>query len=506
MFEKARPERNVAPFLNGVSKGQNVDVRTPLWEKAPREDIISRWDDILESQAHELPGRLYEIETEQREKIGPSSIRAPWSERASDLELYYTEWSQSVPDDLYLFADNFSAQLRSRVNLGNLRSTEFSTAMQSLPRNTNSGLPYFTRRSTVEQEDLQLAISGGWNELGCVVGWRGQAAGLNQLPKQRIVWMYPQSANIVEASFFRPLHDILVVHPSFSAWTTPRGVDLAVRELLLAARSTNTAILSSDFSGFDQHLGPPLTDVGFEIIKMFFQHTEFELLDEVREYFQNCKMLTPNGYREGEHGVPSGSTFTNMMDSILHILMQYSVANRCGHSRHPSSQVQGDDGLLLLEDFDDPVECLPYFEEYGMVMNADKQFVGSNDCLYLQRYHHVDWEAGGIYPTYRALSSLMGQERMHNTDEWDEKYVSLRSIMILENTKNHPLFLRFVKFVADADKFGLGSKWPGGIEVFLDSQTLRGAAEIPGFVPSYNQEDKISGIFTFDTVKVLKEL
>jgi hypothetical protein len=494
----------VTPYLSGVSNGQNVDIRTPFWDKRPREQVLSEWDAIINPREAELPGRLMEIEVEQRSKVGPYSIRVPWSERRADLELYYDTWHRNVDCDLGVYHDSFHAQLRGRVEYGRLRPLGLKNAMQSLPRNTNSGLPYFTKRNKVEQQDLELAQNDEWVNFGCVVGWRGQASGLNELPKQRIVWMFPQSANIVEASYFRPLHDIFVVHPSFSAWTTPDGVDLAVKELLDGAKASGSPILSSDFSGFDQHLGPPITRPVFDLMSLYFQASS--PLEQIEQYFHNVGIVTPDGFKDGVHGVPSGSTFTNMVDSLAHILMQYHVAEREGKERHPYSQVQGDDGLLVLRGAEDLDSAIAAYEDCGMDMNPEKQFIGTEDCTYLQRYHHVDWSAGGIYPTYRALSSLMGQERMHSSDEWGPAYSTLRAIMILENCKHHPLFVDFVRFVANGDKYGLGSKWPGGIKRFLSPDVLRGAAELPGFVPSYNQEDRISGIFTFKTVAIISEM
>lgn len=495
--------KGLPPYLSRVERGSDIDIRTPLWGKQDRERIFEPWLHVLEDNASDLPGRLMEIEVDQMTKIGPISVMLPYTERVSDIERYF-DYPTNVNCPLDDYISDLVAQLHGRGEPGRLRPLDKLNAMERLPRNTSSGLPYFARRNKVAQEDLAHA-NGDWYNFPAILGWRGQASGISGPPKQRVVWMYPQSTNIVEYSYFGPLQDLLLVHPGLSAWTTPDGVDLAVEELLKNAHNSDSYILSSDFSGFDQHLGPPITSLVFDWFSSLFQSTYWEEIDLVREVFQTIELLAPDRLFEGIHGVPSGSVFTNIADSVAHLLMQYHVASSLDQSRDPFCQVQGDDGLFLLHGIKDPMDCVPFFEECGQEMNPDKQFIGKEDCVYLQRYHILNG-SGGMYPTMRALNSLLGQERFHDSDEWDEAYVTLRAIMILENCKHHPLFEEFVAFVADGDKHGLGSKWPGGIKTMLSSKVIAGAAKIPGLVPSYNQERRLDGIFTFETVAVIDNL
>ena len=122
------------------------------------------------------------------------------------------------------------------------------------------------------------------------------------------------------------------------------------------------------------------------------------------------------------------------------------------------------------------------------------------------RGYYIAGQRGGMYPTYRALNSLMGQERFYDEELWGPEMVTLRSIMILENTKHHPLFEHLVRYTQAGDKFKLGAAWPGGLDGLLfKSSALRKAKSLPGFLPSYNQEDRLDGIRGFDTYKLIKE-
>ena len=142
---------------------------------------------------------------------------------------------------------------------------------------------------------------------------------------------------------------------------------------------------------------------------------------------------------------------------------------------------------------------------FGLGANPEKQFEGSDDCLYLQRYH-LKGLKGGIYPSYRVLNSLLGQERFYDPEVWGPDMVILRAIMILENTKHHPAFVDFVHFVQDGDNYRLGASWPGGIDALLgNSDLLSRASGLAGFVPSYNQERRLEGIRGFQTYRIIKE-
>ena len=84
--------------------------------------------------------------------------------------------------------------------------------------------------------------------------------------------------------------------------------------------------------------------------------------------------------------------------------------------------------------------------------------------------------------------------------------VTLRSIMILENAKYSPLFTDLIEFVMDGDDYRLGAAWPGGIDSLLfESDVIQRAESIAGFIPSYNQEDRLRGLRNFETYKFIKE-
>jgi hypothetical protein len=231
---------------------------------------------------------------------------------------------------------------------------------------------------------------------------------------------------------------------------------------------------------------------------------EEELL-ELESIFHNIELLISKRMLfSGTHGVPSGSTFTNLIDTLVHLIAQFHVCSKLRVLRYSGCQVQGDDGLLVLPPSIKVEDMHDGYAELGLDSNPDKAFEGYDDCLYLQRYYKRGIQ-GGMYPSYRALNSLLGQERFYDEDEWGADMVVLRAIMILENCKHHPLFSDLVKFVMAGDRYRLGADWPGGIDSLLRKGVPK-AKSMSNFVPSYNQEDRLAGIQGFKTYLMIKEI
>lgn len=80
----------------------------------------------------------------------------------------------------------------------------------------------------------------------------------------------------------------------------------------------------------------------------------------------------------------------------------------------------------------------------------------------------------------------MGQERFYDPKVWGPKMVVLRSLSIIENCSEHPLFVDLVKFVIKGDKYKLGLSIPGFIEG-IEREYAKAKANLPSF-GSYTQD------------------
>jgi hypothetical protein len=152
---------------------------------------------------------------------------------------------------------------------------------------------------------------------------------------------------LLESMFARPLID------HFLSVRSPMAFGLRSNEI--AARMTrveNSGIrYSFDFSKFDASIPARLIDTAFSILGTYFDMSEDEkkVWDKVQHYFIHTPILMPDGNVYVKHkGVPSGSYFTQMVDSIVnYILIQYGMLMSTGEAAESGKiLVLGDDSLV----------------------------------------------------------------------------------------------------------------------------------------------------------------
>uniref|UniRef100_A0A2V0RLT3 RdRp catalytic domain-containing protein n=1 Tax=viral metagenome TaxID=1070528 RepID=A0A2V0RLT3_9ZZZZ len=423
--------------------------------------------------------------------IGPLSQRLPFAERRSGVTSYYDSFIEPRKEISALPSINKVLSRRSR-----LIPLSYSTSARGLPLNTNSGLSLFQRRSKVIDQELSVARTD--SVLPCVLGWRGQSSG-SKIPKQRVVWMFPMSQNIRENRFFRPLHEVLKRLESFSAWISMDAVDDSVTRLLARRDTVGGTILSSDFSKFDQTMGPAQLKWYFNLLRNVYDvkfHEDIDFLQYVLAYIPLVCTLDETFI--GVHGWGSGSNLTNQADSVVN---HHAQITSMEVPEEGIILVQGDDAALNVYDVD---RHLTHLSDLGFEANASKQYISDTVVHYLQRVHSANYKvngrAVGVYPTMRALNSLMGQERFH--DDWSSVMVSLRTLSILENVRNHPIFTRFVKYIMEK---GDKSLKENTARIVKDRSYIKRAKAIPGFLPSYNEAGKLDGIRRFKSVRLILE-
>ena len=129
--------------------------------------------------------------------------------------------------------------------------------------------------------------------------------------------------------------------------------------------------------------------------------------------------------------------------------------------------------------------------------------------MYLQNLYSADYRGDdgiirGIYPLYRALGRLVFMERFNDFSEYDiegKHFFAIRALSILENTRNHPMFEEFVKFVAGHDKYGLKLTGKSINEYVKFIKDSAGNQEIM----KYRYGDEITGIKGFRSYQVLEQ-
>jgi len=476
----------ISRSLDRCESGDESVLVSPIANEISPDDILSKWDSIFNRSTSKINDILMKIELSNRDKYGPRSIAIPWSSRREALLSTYGADACKIEP------------IRPNNKINRLRPISLSSAVSYLKNSSNSGLPYMKKKALVKDDLLR-----DWESLKdinypCVLLTRTQ-----ENKKTRDVWSYPIADTVKEMMFYRPLLDYQSKLSWRSALSTPEVVDDAMTKLIKYSISSGRKILSIDFSQYDSTVKQTLQRSSFEYIRNLFQSSYESAIDKIAERFNTIELITPDGILKGSHGVPSGSTFTNEVDSIA----QYLVAKSSDQFNEELCQIQGDDGVYSLYNAS---EFMRHFTEYGLNVNDKKSFISNNFAVYLQMLYHPDYlgkrgsNIGGVYPTYRALSKIVYLERFDNFSDADitgKDYFAIRTISILENCKNHPLFEDLVKFVAGLDKYKLDVS-DLGLRNYVKRKRFQEGKDIT--FGNWTYGDDVTGMKNFETYKLIK--
>ena len=494
------PNPGLRAYFEHVVRGQPDEYRTPFYKGKSTTEVLKGWSGTLSKINNEWPS-LYDFENDLGQKVGPMSIMKPLEDRMADIDAYYDLISL---DQVPLPAEAMDHALQEWKQASGLRVRAQKHTVDWMKKSTNSGSPYFTKRSRVLNETypclvkhsndgttLQvLGVHGqhdGSEWQSCaVLGWRGQEGGPNKSDvKQRVVWMFPFAVNIRELQVYQPLIAAAQSHNIVPAWVGMDAVDAEITRMF-DTKGSDDYVICTDFSKFDQHFNPSCQEAAKYMLGRLF-HGDKSIQDWLESVFP-IKYDIPLAYdfgkiRTGKHGMASGSGGTNADETLVHRALQHEAAMRMGTVLNPHSQCLGDDGVLTYPgcNVDDVVQT---YTSHGLEMNPSKQYVSKLDCVYLRRWHHTRYRKNGIcvgvYSTNRALGRLCEQERYYDPEVWGPKMVALRQLSIIENCKFHPLREEFADYCMKGDKFRLGLDIPG----FLDN-IERLAKEATDYMPDF---------------------
>jgi hypothetical protein len=239
----------------------------------------------------------------------------------------------------------------------------------------------------------------------------------------RLVWGYPTDAAILESRFGFQLIEV------FKQIKTPfvyslRRIELGAR---LDASMRGRNIVGLDFSKFDSTVPAALIRAAFRILRTWF---EFDGDDEVawREvvnYFINTPIVMPDGhlYTGKVRGVPSGSLFTQLIDSVVNYMLVRAAGYKFGLNIPDGCvHVMGDDSLFSTNSAVDLNSLREFYLKIGMSLSVEKcdvykptegfKFVG---VVWKRGIPHFDEKRifrSGVYPErrrdYRKLKGADG--------------------------------------------------------------------------------------------------
>lgn len=479
-------------ILRRTVDGTEEVILNPIANEFTPDTILAGWSEIFSRNTSKMNEPLIVLEKDvNASKFGARSIAEPWSVRKANLLGSFIK-EQGIPD-LKIFA----------LGASRLRPLNISNAINFLKSGTNSGLPDIEKKvlikPTLFSENLESLRSMVFE--ACILFTRTQ-----EKRKTRNVWGYSVYLTLYEMMFYRPLLELQAKQSWRSALVSPEAVALGMTRLINQARQSDLKLLSIDFSLYDNTVKKKLQAYAFEMIALCFQpQFRFDVY-RIRNIFNTIGVVTPEGILSGPHGIPSGSTFTNEVGSIIQFLIASQFSS--GIEFVTLSQVQGDDGVYLVRVAS---TVMDFFRSFGLIVNDEKSYVATNWAVYLQSLYHSDYvdEKGiinGIYPTYRALNRIIYPERFEDFSKYEisgPDYFAIRTITILENCKYHPLFREFVSYVVKLDKYSLEFS-DQGLAAFVKRTADKEGKDVTFKEWTYGSD--VKGIKSFVTYKLLQEL
>jgi hypothetical protein len=284
-----------------------------------------------------------------------------------------------------------------------------------LPHSTSPGLDwihkgYKTKRDCIQSYEAFSYVSRTWDMIGkgykitlpdsCAYN-RLQISERTKAPKVRPVWGYPFEVIIEEGRFFYPLLSSIKSKREDHCYAI--GLEMANGGMSYINDAHQRLFLKKhdfwmnlDFSNYDASVPSWLIRDVFNIISEWYDFSRIQSSDgriwsvnpvqqrrryaKFVNYFINTTIRLPNGERYRKvSGVPSGSMFTNLIDTLCNAVICRFIAYHTTGSFPLFDLYMGDDGLLLIRGHANLKDWKRLAKRFfGMEFSADKAWVTKN--------------------------------------------------------------------------------------------------------------------------------
>lgn len=235
--------------------------------------------------------------------------------------------------------------------------------------------------------------------------------------KTRLVSMVDLYQIISELMFSQPFQNT-IARKDFYAGGKPL---VEVSNIIMRYRTRYSDYVSLDYSAFDQSISSWLIYDAFDIIKSSFRKMskyEESIWNVVVHDFVHKTFISKKGVVVSHKGVPSGSMFTQIIDSLVNRIMIETYL----HAMHIEGEmiIMGDDNLLYYtipgERLDVRENIATYLtKNFGVVCNKDKSSYGNR--FQYPEFLSREWRSGGEYRHPSTLiSKLLFSERFRHYD------------------------------------------------------------------------------------------
>lgn len=240
---------------------------------------------------------------------------------------------------------------------------------------------YRERLSQAYEEEVAKARKNGSFNKPIIVGTRTQASdpfeadgtyNYEYRDKTRLVSMIDIYVIMAEIVYAKRLQTKL----SGRKWYAGGKDDMHILYFMNKWNGQYKYWLSIDYSKYDQSISNWLIREAFDVVRAAYKHDpnfDEELFKIVREDFINkVIILGPDDIYECEKGVPSGSMFTQIIDSIVNTLMIDTYMLSRGIENY-EMMIMGDDNIIFTNIEIDREDLSSYLaHNFGIEMHPDK--------------------------------------------------------------------------------------------------------------------------------------
>lgn len=252
--------------------------------------------------------------------------------------------------------------------------------------------------------------------------------------KTRLVWGFPYEMTIIEGTLARPIidHYLTIDTPMAFGKTS-----LSLGSKINGGANSRRFTYSVDMSSYDASISGKLIDVAFRIISTWFKSTHYinNLLHIIKSYFITTPIVMPdhNVYFGKRHGVPSGSYFTQLVDSIVNVIIAGALSSKMNlriDKQH--IQVLGDD-LIFFSNTKVYLDSLASQARqlFGVEFNARKsQFVRNSE---MKEIHYLgrDWQVSRPHTSFlRILARIvLPENRRKYSKERSRRLAEIKAVI-----------------------------------------------------------------------------
>lgn len=185
--------------------------------------------------------------------------------------------------------------------------------------------------------------------------------------KSRLVWMEDIQHVISECRYATPIQRAMAKVSWYAGGKDPGQI----RTIVSNNRLHNNYWITLDYSQFDASMSDWLIADAFEVLKSAFEHVDEELWRIIVDDFIHKNLILGDGVLHVDKGVPSGSMFTQIIDSLVNRIMIETFLISCGLSGQMI--IMGDDNCLFTNEKIEPEVVASYISKnFGVKVNASK--------------------------------------------------------------------------------------------------------------------------------------